>query len=109
MFHLKIQVLNSLTNFVFFFKGPNGVPLLGYAPYINEHHPTYPFIALEKLAEIHGPVVGFYLGPKAFISVCGYEAVREAFLNEDLNGRPSNAVVQFRTFHQRLGNQIILF
>lgn len=85
------------------------MPLLGYAPYINEHHPKYPFIALEKLAEIHGPVVGFYLGPKAFISVCGYEAVREAFLNEDLNGRPSNAVVQFRTFHQRLGNSKLLF
>lgn len=84
--------------------GPKGLPILGYAPFINEHHPTYPFIALQKLAKIYGPVVGFFLGPKTkFISVCGYEAVREALLNEDLNGRPDNPIIKVRTYHQRLG------
>lgn len=83
--------------------------MLGYAPFISEHHPEYPFIAMQTLAKIHGPVVGFYLGPKrAFISVCGYEAVREALLNEDLNGRPDNPIIKVRTYHQRLGLSIVI-
>ncbi len=84
--------------------------MVGYAPFLNEHHPTYPFIAMQKLSEIYGPVVGCYLGPKRpFISVCGYEAVREALLNEDLDGRPHTPVNEARTFHQRLGKFFLPF
>jgi methyl farnesoate epoxidase/farnesoate epoxidase len=84
------------------------LPLLGYAPFVAEHHPVYPFKAMEKLAEIYGPVVGFYIGPfQPFISVCGNEAVREASNNEDLNGRPHLASIEARTFYERLGLNLI--
>lgn len=59
---------------------------------------------MHKLSEIYGPVVGFYLGPKQpVISVCGYDAVKEALQNDDLNGRPSNELIETRTFGKKLG------
>lgn len=85
-------------------SGPRGLPFFGYAPFVAEHDPLYPFKAMEKLAEMYGPVVGFYMGPlQPFISVCGNEAVREASSNEDLNGRPQLASIQARTFYEKLG------
>ena len=46
---------------------------------------------MHKLALIYGPVVGFYVGPRRpFVSVCGYEAIKEALHNQDLDGRPAN-------------------
>lgn len=59
---------------------------------------------MQRLSEIYGPVVGFYLGPnQPVISVCGYDAVKEALQNEDLNGRPSNELIETRTFGKKLG------
>ena len=58
-----------------------------------------PYKQLKHLAVKYGPVSGFYLGPRTlFISVCGSKAVREALLNEDINGRPSNRFTLNRTF-----------
>jgi len=57
-----------------------------------------------KLAETHGPVTAFYMGPRqVFVSVCGFGAVQEALRNADLEGRPDNAALKARTFHERLG------
>jgi len=46
---------------------------------------------MMKLSSIYdSSVVGFYLGPsQPFISICGYEAVKEALHNDDFNGRPT--------------------
>jgi methyl farnesoate epoxidase / farnesoate epoxidase len=78
--------------------------LVGYIPFLSKLDPEYPHLALKKLSDHYGPVTGFYLGPsQPFISVCGYQAVREALYNEDLAGRPSNAARRERTFGQRLG------
>jgi methyl farnesoate epoxidase / farnesoate epoxidase len=83
-------------------SGPRGVPLLGYIPFIKKHDPVYPFKAMIKLSEMYGPVVGLYMGPtQPFISVCGYEAVKEALHNDDLNGRP--LLVAKRTYGEELG------
>ncbi|XP_046656383.1 methyl farnesoate epoxidase-like isoform X2 [Daphnia pulicaria] len=80
-----------------------GLPFIGYLPFVNKLDP-YVHKAMKKLAEIHGPVTGFYLGPfQPFISVCGYEAVKEALHNEDLNGRPSSGTITERTFGKKLG------
>lgn len=76
---------------IFFFSnvGPRGLPLVGYVPFVTYHDPKYPFKAMMKLADTYGPVVGFYLGPsQPFISVCGYEAVKEILHNDNFNGRP---------------------
>lgn len=78
--------------------------MVGYIPFLSKLDPEYPHLALKKLSDHYGPVTGFYLGPsQPFISVCGYQAVREALYNEDLAGRPSNAARRERTFGQRLG------
>ena len=77
---------------------------MGYIPFLNKYHPIYPHKSLQKLAELYGPVVGFYLGPsQPVIVVSGFDAVREALNNRDLDGRPSNAARLERSFNQRLG------
>lgn len=64
------------------------MPLLGYiTPLLSKKEPFYKI--LQNLAKTYGPVTGFYIGPKAFVSVVGQEAVREALQNNDLNSRPS--------------------
>jgi hypothetical protein len=40
--------------------GPMRLPLVGYIPFINK---LLAHKAMKKLAEIHGPVTGFYMGP----------------------------------------------
>jgi len=76
---------------------------------VTKADPVYPFRAMINMSKIYGPVVGFYLGPRqAFVSVCGYEATKEALLNEDLNARPNLASIRERTFNKRLGNFSIL-
>ena len=62
---------------------------------------------MKKLSQIYGPVTAYYAGPsQLFISVCGYEAVREALNNPDLDGRPDTAARRERNFGKRLGNKI---
>jgi methyl farnesoate epoxidase/farnesoate epoxidase len=59
---------------------------------------------MQNLAKTYGPVTGFYIGPKAFISVVGPEAVREALQNNDLNSRPSGTpLIRSLTFGKELG------
>lgn len=92
-----------------FFIGPTGLPLVGYIPFVgNQHDSVPPHIAMEVLCAKYGAVTGFFLGPtQPFISVCGYEAVKEALNNEELNGRPNNAARKERTFGKRLGILIV--
>lgn len=78
------------------------MPLLGYGPFIPRKLPMPTF--LQNLAKKYGPVTGFFLGPQAFVSVVGPQAIKEALLNEDLNGRPSGAIIKSRTFGEKLGN-----
>lgn len=56
------------------------------------------------MSEVYGPVVGLFMGPsQTVISVCSHEAVKEALLNDDLNGRPYSAVALARAFGEKLG------
>lgn len=62
------------------------------------------YIALQNLAKKYGPVSAFYVGPiRPFVSVVGTEAIREVLNNEDMNGRPTGAVIQHRNYGERLG------
>lgn len=84
--------------------GPRGLPLIGYLPFIKRHDPSgVLYKSLKKLSDIYGPVVGFYLGTQPFVSVCGYEAVKEALRHPDLDGRVDTDVIKMRTFGDRLG------
>lgn len=86
-------------------KGPIGLPIVGYVPFMNKHDPSgYTFKSFAKMSEKYGSVVGFFLGPsQPFIAVCGYEAVKEALHNQDLDGRINTNSVKIRTFGERLG------
>lgn len=85
-------------------KGPRGLPLVGYAPFMMRLNPKKPYKGLQKLAAKYGPVTGFYVGPRTpFISVCGAKAVKEALHNDDLIGRPDSWVILNRTFGEPLG------
>jgi len=44
--------------------GPRGLPLVGYLPFLNKLDPDYPFRGMAKLANVYGPVTGFYMGPR---------------------------------------------
>lgn len=101
LFALLVKASIRPSNFP---PGPRGLPLAGYIPFLSKLDPEYPHLGLIKLADQYGPVTGFYLGPsQPFISVCGYEAIKEALYNDDLAGRPDNAARRERTFGQRLG------
>lgn len=57
-----------------------------------------------ELGKIYGPVTGIYVGPsQLLVSVCGYEAVRQALNNDDLNARPDSYARRERSFGKRLG------
>ena len=56
---------------------------------------------------MYGPVFVVYMGPKPIVTVCGYEAVKEAFLNDDLIGRPHIPGIVQGTFNKKLGQSII--
>ncbi|XP_045035920.1 methyl farnesoate epoxidase isoform X4 [Daphnia magna] len=86
--------------------GPRGLPLVGYLPFFSSWDPQYPHKAMKKISEVYGPVVGLYVGPsRPVISVCSHEAMKEAMLNDDLNGRPDLAVMMARTFGEKLGER----
>ena len=61
---------------------------------------------MKKMSEVYGPVTGIYLGLSPVISVCSHEAVKEALLNEDLNGRPHSSITLARNFGEQLGKRI---
>ncbi len=49
-------------------------------------------------------IVGFYIGPQPVVSICGFEFCKEAFMNENLNGRPDNAPAKMKSKGKRMGN-----
>lgn len=79
--------------------------MVGYIPFLKKHD-AKPYMALLKLSQTYGPVTGFYMGTNLTVAVCGYEAVKDALNNDDLNGRPDSAARRERTFGKRLGNFI---
>ena len=53
------------------------------------------------LSSTYGPVVGLYLGSQAIVVVNGWEAVKEALLNDDISGRPENVFTAIEYGQQR--------
>ncbi|XP_064086738.1 methyl farnesoate epoxidase-like [Macrobrachium nipponense] len=72
--------------------GPPRYPFIGY-PFLEKHlvHKH-----MWRLSDTYGPVVGIYFGPQRTVIVNGWEAVKEALANEDLNGRPDNVFIRYR-------------
>ena len=62
-----------------------GLPLVGYFPWLDHNDPTTSFAALQQK---YGSVFSFYLAYKPIVVACGWEAVREVFISDNLIGRP---------------------
>ena len=59
--------------------------------------------ALEKLADIYGPVVGVKFGQKKFVIISSHELVKKVLLAEEFNGRPDGFFFRVRAFGARTG------
>ena len=82
--------------------GPRGLPLLGYGPLIPKDVPVHK--VMQNLAKTYGSVTGLFLGPtQAVVSVVGPQACKEALLNDDLNGRPTGALILKKLEHLERG------
>ncbi|EFX83753.1 hypothetical protein DAPPUDRAFT_301662 [Daphnia pulex] len=87
--------------------GPKGLPLLGCLLSVSQWHPGCSFMGLLELYYRYGPVCGFYIGPQPVISISGYEACKEAFMNENLNGRPDNGPARMKSKGKRMGVMLV--
>ncbi|XP_028275247.1 cytochrome P450 2G1-like isoform X2 [Parambassis ranga] len=66
--------------------GPTALPLIGNLPQIDKHAP---FKSVLKFSETYGPVMTLYLGWQRAVALVGYEAVKEALVDqgEEFTGR----------------------
>lgn len=64
-------------------------------------------MGLLELYYKFGPICGFFIGPQPVISISGYEACKEAFLNENFNGRPDNAPARMKSKGKRMGVMLV--
>ncbi|KAK9521231.1 hypothetical protein VZT92_021054 [Zoarces viviparus] len=66
--------------------GPFALPLIGNLPQLDKN---VPFKSIVKLSETHGPVMTLYLGWQRVVFLVGYDAVKEALVDQadDFTGR----------------------
>uniref|UniRef100_A0A3B4T5V1 Cytochrome P450 2G1-like n=1 Tax=Seriola dumerili TaxID=41447 RepID=A0A3B4T5V1_SERDU len=66
--------------------GPTALPLIGNLPQLDKHAPFKSFL---KFSETYGPVLTVYLGWQRTVVLVGYDAVKEALVDQadDLTGR----------------------
>ncbi|XP_028274630.1 cytochrome P450 2F5-like [Parambassis ranga] len=66
--------------------GPSGLPVIGNVLQLDKRAP---FKTLLKLSQSYGPVMTVYLGPQRVVVLSGYEAVKEALVDQadDFTGR----------------------
>ncbi|XP_018426080.1 PREDICTED: cytochrome P450 2C15-like isoform X3 [Nanorana parkeri] len=71
--------------------GPKPLPFIGSLHLIDLQKPHHAFM---KLSEKYGPVFSIKLATEKLVVLCGYDAVKEALINqaEDFYARPQNAL-----------------
>ena len=67
------------------FLGPVGLPFFGYYLHLDHEDPNKTY---HDLWQKYGSVISFKLGSRQAYLISGYEAVKEAFLTDELTGRP---------------------
>ncbi|KAI1299635.1 Cytochrome P450 2J3 [Halotydeus destructor] len=71
-------------------KGPRGLPLLGYVPYLGR----FSFETFHNLQQQYGPIFTVSLFTKKLIVVNGLEAIKELFSKDELLARPVPTLLQ---------------
>jgi len=69
-------------------KGPLGLPLLGYLPFVT----SKPHKHFAKLALKYGPVFSLKLGTERFVILNSFDAIQDAFRQDSFSGRPTESV-----------------
>ncbi|KFM70322.1 Cytochrome P450 18a1, partial [Stegodyphus mimosarum] len=64
--------------------GPTGLPLIGYLPFMTEK----PYVKLQELAKIYGPVYRVQIGSHSVVVLCDFQSIKEAFASDAFMGRP---------------------
>uniref|UniRef100_A0A3Q3W3N1 Uncharacterized protein n=1 Tax=Mola mola TaxID=94237 RepID=A0A3Q3W3N1_MOLML len=79
-------ILKNRMRFFCLPPGPTGLPIIGNLLQLNR---KAPFKTLLKLSESYGPVMTVYLGPQRTVVLVGYDAVKEALVDQadDFVGR----------------------
>ncbi|XP_035217941.1 cytochrome P450 2B9-like [Stegodyphus dumicola] len=66
--------------------GPMGLPLVGYIPFMTRK----PYIKLQQLAKIYGPVYRIQLGSHNVVVLCDFQSIKDAFASDAFMGRPAD-------------------
>ncbi|XP_041850579.1 cytochrome P450 2G1-like [Melanotaenia boesemani] len=82
--------------------GPFAFPLIGNLPQIDKKRPFESFL---KFSETHGPVMTLYLGWQRVVVLVGYDAVKEALVDQadDFIGRGSVPLIKKATKDYGIG------
>ncbi|XP_016064651.1 PREDICTED: cytochrome P450 2A13 [Miniopterus natalensis] len=74
--------------------GPVALPFIGNYLQLNTEHM---YNSLMKMSERYGPVFTVHLGPRRVVVLCGYDAVKEALVDqaEEFSGRGSQATFEW--------------
>ncbi|KAJ6646619.1 Cytochrome P450 2J4 [Pseudolycoriella hygida] len=84
--------------------GPIRIPVLGSVLTLYRLNPTYPHLALAKLAQAYGDIVTFGFGMQTAVAVSSYEAMKDLFKLQDTNlSRHQFSFVSDRNYGQNLG------
>ncbi|XP_035217943.1 cytochrome P450 18a1-like [Stegodyphus dumicola] len=66
--------------------GPTGLPLIGYIPFMTKK----PYIKLQQLGKIYGPVYRIQLGSQNVVVLCDFQSMKDAFASDAFMGRPAD-------------------
>nr|XP_039258288.1 cytochrome P450 2J3-like [Styela clava] len=82
--------------------GPQGLPIVGYVPFIAKN----PAESLQKMKKTYGPIMSIQFGRKFWVILNDYDLINQALVkqSEKFSGRPKNFV-----FNLLFGQRGIIF
>ncbi|KAK7864643.1 hypothetical protein R5R35_012415 [Gryllus longicercus] len=85
--------------------GPKWLPVLGSALAVAKlrKQTGYLYEATAELGRRYGPVVGLRVGKDRQVVLCGYDAMKEMLMKDELDGRPQGPFYETRTWGVRRG------
>lgn len=64
--------------------GPWGLPIVGYLPFLDRHHPH---LTLTELSKQYGPIYSLQMGTIYTVVLSDHRLIREAFSKDVFSGR----------------------
>ncbi|KAG7189775.1 hypothetical protein KM043_017438 [Ampulex compressa] len=85
--------------------GPRWLPLIGCYPIFQRLRSKHGYVhlALQKLTQRYGPILGLKLGIQKLVVISSYDLVKKVLLQEEFNGRPDGFFFRLRALGKRRG------